>query len=57
MAEASRRVLHTDRSQVLAALRTAVISLYHALGMPSIKDARRHFALNLDQALSFSAVR
>jgi hypothetical protein len=30
-----------------------VISLSHALGIPSIKNARRHFALNLDQAFSF----
>ncbi len=53
MAEDACRVHHATRSQVLAALRNTVISLAHALGMPSIKDARRHFALNLDHAFSF----
>ncbi len=53
MAEDSCRVHQAARSQVLAALRNAVISLCHALGRSGIKDARRHFALNLDQAFSF----
>ena len=53
MAEDACRVHQSTRSQVLAALRNAVISLCHALGRPSIKDARRHFALNLDQAFAF----
>jgi hypothetical protein len=46
--------VHTaDLPHVLACLRNAVISLVHLLGLPSVKDARRHFALHLDQALSF----
>ncbi len=36
----------------LACFRNAVISLAHFLGLSSIKAARRHFALHLDQALS-----
>ncbi len=53
MAEDACRVHHATRAHVLPALRNAVISLAHALGTPSIKDARRHFALNLDHAFSF----
>jgi hypothetical protein len=53
MAEDNSRVHHPTRAHVLAALRNAVLSLCHALGMPSVKNARRHFALNLDQAFSF----
>jgi hypothetical protein len=53
MAEDSCRVHQAALPQVLAALRNTVISLCRAIGMPSIKDARRHFALNLDQAFSF----
>jgi hypothetical protein len=53
LAEDSCRVHQAALPQVLAALRNTVISLCRAVGMPSIKNARRHFALNLDQALSF----
>jgi hypothetical protein len=53
MAEDTCRVHQATRSQVLAALRNALISLCRAAGMPAIKDAHRHFALNLDQAFSF----
>ncbi len=52
-AEARCRLHHTTPAQVLAALRNAVLSLCHALGTPTIKDPRRHFALTLDPAFSF----
>jgi len=38
---------------VLAALRNALVSCFHALGFDSISQAKRHFALNLDEALAF----
>jgi len=53
MAEDRCRVHQPVPAQVLAALRNTVISLCHAVRMPSIKNARRHFALNLDQAFAF----
>ena len=53
LAEDTCRVHQAAVPQVLAALRNAVISFCRAIAMPNIKDARRHFALNLDQALSF----
>ena len=53
MAEDASRVHLAAVPQVLAGLRNAVISLCRAVGMPNIKAARRHFALNLDQAFSF----
>jgi hypothetical protein len=53
LAEDACRVHTADLPQVLACLRNALISLVHLLGMPSVQDARRHFALNLDQALNF----
>lgn len=52
MADDACRVHQASCPQVLAALRNAVISLCHAVGRPSIQNARRHFALNLDQAFS-----
>jgi hypothetical protein len=53
MAEDASRVHRGALPQVMACLRNAVISFVHAIGMPNVKDARRHFALNLDQAFSF----
>ena len=53
MGEDNCRVHQPARAHVLAALRNAVLSLCRAVGMLSIKAARRHFALNLDQAFSF----
>jgi hypothetical protein len=38
---------------VLATLRNALVSCLRALGFDSISQARRHFALNLDEALAF----
>ncbi len=38
---------------ILATLRNALVSCLHALGFDSITQARRHFALNFDQALAF----
>ena len=53
MAEDASRVHLAAVPQVLACLRNAVISLCRAVGLPNIKAARRHFALHLDQTLSF----
>jgi hypothetical protein len=53
LAEDACRVHTAELPHVLACLRNAVISLIHLLGLSSVKDARRHFALHLDQALSF----
>lgn len=38
---------------VLAALRNALVSCLRAAGFDSITQARRHFALNLDEAVAF----
>src|SRR5713226_1465829 len=53
MAEDASRVHRGTLPHVMACLRNAVISFVRAAGMPNVKDARRHFALNLDQAFSF----
>ena len=37
---------------LLAMLRNALVSCLHAVGFDSITQARRHFALNLDEALA-----
>jgi hypothetical protein len=53
MAEDASRVHRDALPQVMACLRNAVISFVRAIGWPNVKDARRHFALNLDPAFSF----
>ncbi|NDJ76893.1 MAG: ISAs1 family transposase [Chloroflexi bacterium] len=52
MGEDASRVRSGSAPQTLAALRNAVISLVKRLGYTSVSEARRHFALNLEQALS-----
>lgn len=53
LGEDASRVHRVALPHVMACLRNAVISFVRAIGMPHVKDARRHFALNLDQAFSF----
>ena len=56
MGEDASRVRSGNAPQTLAALRNAVISLVKRLGHTSVSQARRHFALNLDQALSIVGI-
>ncbi len=52
MGEDASRVRSGHAPQTLAALRNTVISLIKRLGHTSLSAARRHFALNLPEALS-----
>lgn len=52
MGEDASRVRTGNIPQSLAAMRNGAISLLKLLGYPSVKNARRHFALDLHRALS-----
>lgn len=56
MGEDASRVRSGHAPQALAALRNAVISLVKRLGHASLTEARRHYALNLHDALSIIGV-
>ena len=52
LGEDASRVRRDNAPQVLAALRNAVRTVTKALGFDSLTQARRHFALNLSEALA-----
>ncbi len=52
MGQDACRVRTQNAPHVLACLRNAVLSLIHRHGFDSPKAARRHFALNLSEALA-----
>lgn len=52
MGEDTSRVRRDHAPQILAALRNAVIALAKAFGFDSVTQARRHYALNLHEAVS-----
>jgi hypothetical protein len=56
MAEDASQVRSGHAPQALAALRNTVISLVHCLGHASLSAARRHFGLNLHEALSIVGI-
>jgi hypothetical protein len=51
MGEDACRVRTASAPQALAAFRNSTISLVKLLGYPSVKNARRRFALDLHHAL------
>jgi Transposase DDE domain len=51
--EDASRVRTGQAPLILATLRNALVSCLRAVGFDSITQGRRHFALNLDEALAF----